>query len=28
LFAVGTHFLPKPYTEDQLGVSVHNLLAV
>ena len=27
LFAVGTHFLPKPYTEDQLGVSVHNLLA-
>jgi CheY-like chemotaxis protein len=28
LFAVGTHFLPKPYTEDELGVSVHNLLAV
>ena len=28
LFAVGTHFLPKPYTEDQLGISVHNLLAV
>jgi CheY-like chemotaxis protein len=27
LFAAGTHFLPKPYTEDQLGVSVHNLLA-
>jgi hypothetical protein len=27
LFAVGTHFLPKPYTEDQLGVSVQSLLA-
>ena len=27
LFAAGTHFLPKPYTEDQLGVSVQNLLA-
>ena len=27
LFAVGTHFLPKPYTEDQLGISVRNLLA-
>lgn len=27
LFADGTHFLPKPYTEDQLGASVHNLLA-
>ena len=27
LFAVGTHFLPKPYTEDQLGLSVHNLFA-
>jgi len=27
LFAAGTHFLPKPYTEDQLGASVHNLLA-
>jgi CheY-like chemotaxis protein len=27
LFAAGTHFLPKPYTEDQLGLSVHNLLA-
>ena len=23
----GLHFLPKPYTEDQLGVSVQNLLA-
>jgi len=27
LFATGTHFLPKPYTEDQLGLSVHNMLA-
>lgn len=27
LFAAGTHFLPKPYTEDQLSASVHNLLA-
>jgi CheY-like chemotaxis protein len=27
LFAEGTHFLPKPYTEDQLGTSVRNLLA-
>jgi CheY-like chemotaxis protein len=27
LFAAGTHFLPKPYTEDQLGLSVQNLLA-
>jgi CheY-like chemotaxis protein len=27
LFAVGAHFLPKPYTEDQLGISVQNLLA-
>lgn len=27
LFAVGTHFLPKPYTEDQLGLSVRGLLA-
>jgi CheY-like chemotaxis protein len=27
LFAVGTHFLPKPYTEDQLGASFQNLLA-
>ncbi len=27
LFAAGTHFLPKPYTEDQLGASVHNLFA-
>jgi hypothetical protein len=26
-FAAGTHFLPKPYTEDQLDFSVHNLLA-
>jgi DNA-binding NtrC family response regulator len=26
-FATGTHFLPKPYTEDQLGLSVHNMLA-
>ena len=26
-FAAGTHFLPKPYTEDQLDASVHNLLA-
>ena len=27
LFATGTHFLPKPYTEDQLELSVQNLLA-
>ncbi len=27
LFAAGTHFLPKPYTEDQLGLSVRKLLA-
>ena len=27
LFVVGAHFLPKPYTEDQLGASVQNLLA-
>jgi hypothetical protein len=27
LFAADTHFLAKPYTEDQLGVSVQNLLA-
>jgi CheY-like chemotaxis protein len=27
LFGVGTHFLPKPYTEDQLGMSVKNLFA-
>jgi CheY-like chemotaxis protein len=27
LFAVGAHFLPKPYTEDQLGASVQNLFA-
>lgn len=27
LFAVGTHFLPKPYTEDQLGTSVKILFA-
>jgi len=27
LFATGTHFLPKPYTEDQLGLSVNNMLA-
>jgi CheY-like chemotaxis protein len=27
LFATGTHFLSKPYTEDQLGLSVHNMLA-
>lgn len=27
LFADGAHFLAKPYTEDQLGTSVHNLLA-
>jgi DNA-binding NtrC family response regulator len=27
LFAAGTHFLPKPYTEDQLGMSVRRLLA-
>ena len=27
LFATGTHFLPKPYTEDQLGASVQKLLA-
>lgn len=27
LFAAGTHFLPKPYTEDQLELSVQKLLA-
>ena len=27
LFAVGTHFLPKPYSEAQLSLSVQNLLA-
>jgi CheY-like chemotaxis protein len=27
LFADGTHFLAKPYTEDQLSLSIHNLLA-
>jgi CheY-like chemotaxis protein len=27
LFAAGTHFLPKPYGEEQLGLSVRNLLA-
>ncbi len=27
LFAAGTHFLSKPYTEQQLGLSVKNLLA-
>jgi CheY-like chemotaxis protein len=26
-FAPGTHFLPKPYTEDQLGMSVQHMLA-
>ncbi len=26
-FAAGTHFLPKPYGEEQLGLSVRNLLA-
>ena len=26
-FAAGTHFLPKPYSEDQLRSSVENLLA-
>ena len=26
-FAAGTHFLPKPYTEQQLGSSVQSLLA-
>jgi len=26
-FAAGTHFLPKPYSEDQLRLSVQNLLA-
>jgi CheY-like chemotaxis protein len=25
-FAVGTHFLAKPYSEDQLGLSVEKLL--
>ena len=25
-FAAGTHFLPKPYTEDQLGASVQHML--
>jgi CheY-like chemotaxis protein len=27
LFAAGTRFLPKPYSEDQLGLSVEGLLA-
>jgi CheY-like chemotaxis protein len=27
LFAAGTHFLPKPYTEDQLGASVQHMFA-
>jgi CheY-like chemotaxis protein len=27
LFTAGAHFLPKPYTEEQLGASVQNLLA-
>jgi CheY-like chemotaxis protein len=27
LFASGAHFLPKPYTEDQLELSVQKLLA-
>src|SRR5258708_4711609 len=27
LFAAGAHFLPKPYTEDQLEMSVRKLLA-
>jgi len=27
LFAAGTRFLPKPYTEDQLGLSLESLLA-
>jgi len=27
LFAAGTRFLPKPYTEQQLGLSVQRLLA-
>jgi CheY-like chemotaxis protein len=27
LFGSGTHFLSKPYSEDQLGLSVHNMLA-
>jgi CheY-like chemotaxis protein len=27
LFPAGTHFLAKPYTEDQLGISVCKLLA-
>jgi CheY-like chemotaxis protein len=26
-FAAGTHFLSKPYSEQQLGLSVQNLLA-
>jgi CheY-like chemotaxis protein len=26
-FAAGTHFLPKPYTEHQLGLSIQSLLA-
>jgi CheY-like chemotaxis protein len=26
-FAVGTHFLPKPYTERQLELSIQSLLA-
>jgi CheY-like chemotaxis protein len=26
-FAAGTHFLPKPYTEHQLGSSLQSLLA-
>jgi len=27
LFAAGTRFLPKPYTENQLGLSIESLLA-
>jgi CheY-like chemotaxis protein len=27
LFEAGTHFLPKPYTEDQLGTFIKTLLA-
>ena len=27
LFVDGTHFLPKPYTEEQLQGSVNNMLA-
>lgn len=26
-FPAGTHFLPKPYTEDQLGASLRRMLA-